>query len=114
MGTVSVTEFVDGGEEQEKLIAGLIIAGTFRSASVNSDVRIPVMAIHHVDDGCASTPFTSSEGIIASRPNPSISQFTPIDGGVSEGDVCGSMAHHGFNQKEPELIRAAAQFILKN
>jgi hypothetical protein len=114
MGTVSVTEFVNGGIEKEKLIAGVIVAGTYRSATVDSDVRVPVLAIHHVDDGCATTPLVSSERIIEGRPKQSIAQFIQIDGGISEGDVCGSRAYHGFNQKEPEFIKAAAQFILKN
>ena len=114
MGTVSVTEFVNGGKEQAELVSGVIIAGTFRSASIDSDVNMPVQAIHHVDDACASTPFSSSESIINSRPSGSISQLVSIEGGVSEGDVCGSKAYHGFNENEPEFIKAAAQFILKN
>lgn len=114
MGTVSVTEFVNGGKEQAELVSGVIIAGTFRSASIDSDVNMPAQAIHHVDDACASTPFSSSESIINSRPSGSISQLVSIEGGVSEGDVCGSKAYHGFNEKEPEFIKAAAQFILKN
>ena len=114
MGTVSVTEFVNSGKEKERLIAGVIVAGTYRSATVDSDVTIPVLAIHHVDDGCASTPFVSSERIIEGRSKKLTSQFIQIDGGISEGDVCGSRAYHGFNQKEPEFIKAAAQFILKN
>lgn len=114
MGTVSVSEFINGGKEKEKLIAGVIVAGTYRAASVDSDVSVPVLAIHHVDDGCASTPFSTSERIIESRPKQFVSQFIRMDGGVSEGDVCGSRAYHGFNQKEPEFIKAAAQFILKN
>jgi hypothetical protein len=114
MGTVSVTEFVNGGKEKESLIGGVIVAGTYRSATVDSDVKIPVLAIHHVDDGCASTPFVTSERIIESRPKQSFSQFIQIDGGISEGDACGSRAYHGFNQKESEFVKAAAQFILKN
>lgn len=114
MGTVSVTEFVNGGKERAELVSGVIIAGTFRSASIDSDVNMPAQAIHHVDDACASTPFSSSESIIKSRPSGSISQLVSIEGGVSEGDVCGSKAYHGFNEKEPEFIKAAAQFILKN
>ncbi|ANJ00328.1 hypothetical protein A8O14_09725 [Polynucleobacter wuianus] len=114
MGTVSVTEFVNGGKEKENLIAGVIVAGTYRSATVDSDITVPVLAIHHIDDGCASTPLASSERIIESRPKKLSSQFIQIDGGISEGDVCGSRAYHGFNQKEQEFIKAAAQFILKN
>lgn len=114
MGTVSVTEFANGGKDQAALISGVIVAGTYRSASIGSDVTMPVQAIHHVDDGCASTPFSTSEGIIKNRPSKSPSQLVPMEGGVSEGDVCGSKAYHGFNEKEPEFIKAAAQFILKN
>ena len=114
MGTVSVTEFVNGGKEKEKLIAGVIVAGTYRSATIDSDVKVPVLAVHHVDDGCASTPFATSERIIDSRPQQSNSKFIQIDGGISEGDVRGSKAYHGFNQRESELIRVVAQFILKN
>lgn len=114
MGTVSVTEFANGGKDQAALISGVIVAGTYRSASIDSDVTMPVQAIHHVDDGCASTPFSTSEGIIKNRPSKFPSQFVAMEGGVSEGDVCGSKAYHGFNEKEPEFIKAAAQFILKN
>lgn len=114
MGTVSVTEFVNGGKDRAKLVSGVIVAGTFRSASVDSEILNPVLAIHHVGDGCTSTPVSTSESIVKNRPSISVSQYIPIDGGVSEGDVCGSKAYHGFNEKESEFIKAAAQFILKN
>ena len=114
MGTVSVTEFANGGKDQAALISGVIVAGTYRSASIDSDVTMPVQAIHHVDDGCASTPFSTSERIIKNRPSQSPSQFIVMEGGVSEGDACGSKAYHGFNEKEAEFVKAAAQFILQN
>lgn len=114
MGTVSVTEFVNAKQDQARLVSGVIVAGTFRSASIDLEVDMPVQAIHHVDDGCANTPFSTSESIIKSRPNKSASQFVVLEGGSSEGDICGSKAFHGFNEKEPELVKAAAQFILNN
>ena len=114
MGSVSVTEFANGGKDQEKLIAGVIVAGTYQTASVDSDIALPVLAIHHVEDGCASTPMGASERIIERRPKQYAAQIIRLDGGVSEGDVCGSKAYHGFNEKEPEFIKAAAEFILKN
>jgi hypothetical protein len=114
MGSVSVTEFVNGKKDQAGLVSGVIVAGTFRSASIDSDVDMPVQAIHHVDDGCAYTPLSTSEGIIKDRPKQSTAQFFALEGGSSEGDVCGSKAYHGFNGREQEFIQAAAQFILKN
>lgn len=114
MGTVTVTEFVNSGQDQAKLISGVIVAGTYRTASIDSEVNMPILAIHHTHDGCANTPFSTSESIIKSRPSGARAQFISMDGGVSEGDVCGSKAYHGFNEKEPDFIKAAAQFILKN
>ena len=114
MGSVSVSEFANGGRDQERLIAGVIVAGTFRTVSIDSDVNLPVLAIHHVQDGCVSTPFAASESVINSRLGKAPTQLISIDGGVSEGDICGSKAYHGFNEKEPEVIKAAAQFILAN
>ena len=114
MGTVSVSEFANGGKEQAALISGAIVAGTYRTASIDSEVTMPVQAIHHADDGCTGTPFSASEAIIRNRSSKSSSQFIVIQGGVSEGDVCGSKAYHGFNEKELEFIQAAAQFILRN
>ena len=114
MGTVSVSEFVNGGKDQARLVSGVIVAGTFRSASIDLDVDMPVQAIHHIDDGCGNTPLSTSESIIKSRANKSAAQFVVLEGGSNEGDICGSKAYHGFNEREPEFIRAAAQFILKN
>lgn len=113
MGTVSVSEFANGGKDQEQLIGGVIIAGTFKSVSMDEDGKLPVLAIHHVQDACASTPQSTSEAVIKARPSDARSQLILINGGVSTGDVCLSMAHHGFNQNEDELIKDAADFILQ-
>ena len=114
MGSVSVSEFANSGKDSGKLIAGVIVAGTYKSVTVDSDVTLPVLAIHHIEDGCANTPMVASERIIEGRPKQFSTQLIRLDGGISEGDICGALAYHGFNQKEPEFIKAAAQFILKN
>ena len=112
MGTVSVSEFANSGVEQQQLISGVIIAGTFRSVSLDEDGKLPVLAIHHIHDGCPSTPKETAEAVIKNRPKDSRSQLILIDGGISAGDECQSFAHHGFNQNEAELIKDAAEFIL--
>ena len=112
MGTVSVSEFANGGGDQQRMIDGVIIAGTFRTVVIDGGNKLPVLAMHHAQDGCNSTPISASEAVIASRPKDARAQFSLIDGGMSEGDVCGAMAYHGFNQKEDELVKDAAGFIL--
>jgi hypothetical protein len=113
-GTVSVSEFVNSGATQDKLVAGVIIAGTLNTVSIDDDVQSPIIAIHHKQDGCHVTPFSVSENIIERRPDTTTSKLVPIEGGISEGNACGNTAYHGFNRREPELIHAAAEFILSN
>jgi hypothetical protein len=112
MGTVSVSQFINGGSEQGQMISGVIVAGTYKSVSLSEDSKLPVLAIHHLNDGCVHTPKSASESVINNRPKDSRSQLILIDAGVGSGDECLSYAHHGFNQNEDELIKVAAKFIL--
>ncbi|OJI04377.1 hypothetical protein [Polynucleobacter sp. MWH-Adler-W8] len=112
MGTSTATYFVNSNKT--KALAGIVIAGTVRTASVNNDVTLPVLAIHHINDQCSGTPLSASENIIAGRPKNAASKLEIIEGGITEGGVCDSFAYHGFNQTEPELIKRAAQFILSH
>ena len=113
MGTVSVSEFANTGKEQQQLIKGVIIAGTYGSVTMNEAGKLPVLAIHHTQDTCLNTPIATSEAVIKSRPKDSRSQFILIDGGISTGNVCYSFAYHGFYQTEDQFIKSAAEFILK-
>ena len=112
MGTSTATYFASQLNEQSRLLAGMIIAGTIRSASLEEGVSFPVLGIHHLDDACAGTPVSATRRIIESRPTQYISKMELIEGGISEGNVCESFAYHGFNQTESELVKRAAQFIL--
>jgi hypothetical protein len=112
MGTSTATYFVN--QIKTDSLAGIIIAGTVRTAFVSDNVKLPILAIHHLNDQCAGTPLTASESIISSRPKNTIFRLELIEGGVSDGNVCDSFGYHGFNQTEPELVKRAAQFILSN
>ena len=112
MGTSTATYFAN--QVKTKSLAGIIIAGTVRTASLSDDVKFPVLAIHHMNDQCAGTPPSASENIISARPKNTIARLEIIEGGVSDGNVCESFAYHGFNQTEPEFVKRAAQFILSN
>lgn len=112
MGTSTATNFVNQENEGSNKLAGVIIAGTIRTASVNTAVKEPVMAIHHTQDSCLGSLPENSARIINGRPKSLTSRLEMIDGGITEGNVCDSFAYHGFNQTEPEFIQRAAQFIL--
>lgn len=112
MGSSTATYYANEFDYSGKMIAGIIIAGTISTASLNQDVAIPVLGIHHQQDSCEVTPVLATSRIISGRSPKLISKLDIIDGGISEGEVCNSFAYHGFNQTEPELIKRAAQFIL--
>ena len=112
MGTSTATYFANQSSDQSKQLAGIIIAGTIRTASLNDSFTLPVLGIHHLEDACLGTPVSATKRIIDGRPAKFISKLEMIEGGVSEGNVCESFAYHGFNQTEPELIKRVAQFIL--
>ena len=114
MGTSTATNFVNESPGLAKLLNGMVIAGTVRTATLGDDVTLPVMAIHHRDDACAGTPISASRNIIEGRREGLVSQFELIEGGITEGNVCDSFAYHGFNQIEDEFIKRAAQFILSH
>lgn len=112
MGTSTATRFVNQMNYQSQQLAGIIIAGTIRTAVIEDGVTQAVEAIHHIQDQCPGSPPSNSRDIIAGRPKSYSSQLVIIEGGISEGNICDSFAYHGFNQTEPELIMRAAQFIL--
>ena len=114
MGTSTATNFVNQVNGSSQLLAGIIIAGTIRTASVNDDVSLPIEAIHHAQDQCEGSPPLASVRIISGRPKSVVSNLEMIEGGITEGNVCDSFAYHGFNQIEPELIKRASQFILNH
>ena len=112
MGSSTASYFASQMNERSKLLSGIIIAGTIRAASLDDGVSIPVLGIHHQDDACTGTPASATKRIIEGRPSNYVSRLEIIEGGITEGGVCESLAYHGFNQTESEFVKRAAQFIL--
>ena len=111
MGTVTVINLANRPDANNN-VAGIISAGTHKGEVLSTTFMMPVLSVHHTNDGCAATPVVASENIIKGRQNNTKSQLVMIDGGVSEGIPCMGLAYHGFNKTEDKLVEAAAQFIL--
>ena len=114
MGSSTATYYANEIDQTKKNLTGIIIAGTIRSASLDDEVTLPVLAIHHQHDACAGTPVSASAKIIDGRSPKLVSKLELIDGGITEGEVCQSFAYHGFNQTEAEFVKRAANFILSH
>jgi hypothetical protein len=114
MGSSTATYYANEIDQSKKNLAGIIIAGTIHTASLDDEVTLPVLAIHHQYDACAGTPVSASSKIIEGRSPKLVSKLELIEGGITEGEVCQSFAFHGFNQTEAEFIKRAVNFILSH
>jgi hypothetical protein len=73
-------------------------------------LKIPVLVVHHQDDGCLSCAPSRVREIMAKLP-PATSKLVMETGGVSTGDPCEAMAHHGYNGIEDRVVSDITAFI---
>jgi hypothetical protein len=112
MSTTGVTGYANGQKGKPAVIDGLIVAGTNITASLDSDVTLPVLAIHHRLDGCKFDPVSKSESIVNNRQKTVRTRLVLLEGGTNAGEPCGAQSFHGFLGLEKELVEAAANFML--
>ncbi|HTP62786.1 MAG TPA: hypothetical protein VMJ14_11960 [Burkholderiales bacterium] len=67
------------------------------------------LIVHHRDDRCRATPFSSAEHSHTKFGT----DFIAMEGGISVGDVCEAFAHHGYNGIERETVDAIKKWILR-
>ncbi len=114
MGTSTVAAFLSSERPEVSLLKGYIVAGTHKGESIPSSIKLPALGIHHRREACPSTPISASESIIRSRTPDTSRAMVLLDGGNDQGDRCQSLAYHGFHGIEQELVKTAAEFIVKN
>jgi hypothetical protein len=72
-----------------------------------STVKIPILFVHHRDDGCAFTPYREAEKLAVRFP------LVSVSGGRSpETGPCQPLAPHGYYGKESETVAAIAAWML--
>jgi pimeloyl-ACP methyl ester carboxylesterase len=75
-------------------------------------IRVPVLVVHHEQDGCSFCSFSNIPALMAKLKNSSHSELLSFRGGQSNGDPCEAFAYHGFNGIEPEVVRQIATWVL--
>lgn len=73
-----------------------------------SSIPSPLLLVHHVDDGCTYTPYSSARRLADRYPLVSVS-----GGPAAQSKPCEAMSAHGFLGKEAETIDAIAKWMLK-
>ena len=75
-------------------------------------IRVPVLVVHHEQDGCSQCAFSEVPTLMAKLTSTPRSQLLAFKGGQSSGHPCEALAYHGFNGLEPEVVRQVAGWVL--
>ncbi|RSZ36197.1 MULTISPECIES: alpha/beta hydrolase [unclassified Variovorax] len=75
-------------------------------------IRIPVLVVHHEQDGCALCAFSGVPALMEKLGNSPRKELLSFKGGENRGDPCEAMAYHGFNGLDGEVVPQIAAWIL--
>ena len=76
-------------------------------------IRVPVLVVHHEQDGCALCPFSAVPILMGKLGTAPRTQLLSFKGGENRGDPCEAFAYHGFNGPEREVVQQIAVWILE-
>ena len=75
-------------------------------------IRVPVLVVHHEQDGCSLCAFSAMPALMAKLATTPRSQLLSFTGGQSRGDPCEAFAYHGFNGIETAVVQQVAAWVL--
>ena len=71
-----------------------------------STIKVPVLFVHHRDDGCASSPYQNVERLSKTYPLVSVSGGNPPQSGP-----CDPLAPHGYFGREAPVVQAMKNWM---
>ena len=74
-------------------------------------LTIPVLVVHHEQDGCKFCSFGDIPGLMEKLTGSPRKELISFTGGEDRGDPCGALAHHGYNGLEKEVVGRISQWI---
>ena len=84
--------------------------GNIRDLNLGS-LKMPVLVVHHVKDGCVSTPPEGAKAIRDALKGSARADLIMIEGGESGGNPCQGKSHQGFMGIEDRAVDAITAFI---
>ena len=75
-------------------------------------LKIPVLVVHHQNDGCDYCSYSEIPQLMDKLTKVPRKELITITGGISRGDPCESMAYHGFNGVEKDVVDKIAAWTL--
>ena len=77
-------------------------------------IRIPVLVVHHEQDGCRLCIFSLTSNLMDKLRDAPKKQLLTFTGGDNVGDSCGARAHHGYNGLDNEVVGKMSNWMLSN
>lgn len=75
-------------------------------------IRIPVLVVHHEQDGCVHCALADVPVLMEKLQNSPRKEVLSFKGGQNKGDPCEAMAYHGFNGLERDVVQQTAAWVL--
>ncbi len=75
-------------------------------------IHVPVLVVHHEQDGCAHCAYAQVPALMARLDQVPRRQLLSFKGGENKGDPCEAFAYHGFNGIERDVVAQIAGWIL--
>ena len=117
-GTQSVgyaaTQLHDAAAPDGIVLTSTIVAdprGRAVSEMALKNIRIPVLLVHHEQDGCRLCAFREVPGLLEHLSGAPRKSLVALRGGETRGDPCEAWAYHGYNGIESEAVAAITAFI---
>jgi pimeloyl-ACP methyl ester carboxylesterase len=113
-GTISAAA---AGRRLAKAVDGVVLTATLFLPALRrpglsgfdfSTIPVPVLFVHHVNDGCTYTPYSSAKRLADRFPLVSVSGGLP-----PQSKPCEAMSEHGFLGKEAETVDGIVKWMLK-
>lgn len=103
----------DGGPD------GLVLTSTILSDKTGrpvpamplQDLAIPVLVVHHEQDGCRLCNYAEIPQLMNRLSGVPKKQLITITGGEDRGDPCEPLSHHGFNGQDADVVAKIAGWI---
>ncbi len=74
-------------------------------------IAVPVLLVHHENDGCRACPFGQIEPLLRQLRSSPRKEVVAVTGGKDYGDPCGAQGHHGYRGREAEVVARIAGWI---
>ena len=101
------------------ILIGLKSAQTGQDGNPIPDMALnkykkPVLIVHHEKDECRVTNFSDLPKLSSKLNSNNRNEVVTYSEGITQGDACQAMSHHGFNGIEQQVVSKIVDWVIKN